>query len=198
MTCAEFLDRFSDYYDGLLPPAVAARYDDHKAECEACMRYSRVLDRSLSLLRDLPEVEPSSDFQARVHYRIQVDDDRELVGFGPMGSAAATRTVALVAVLLAFTAWAPSMARHTLDNGVGALVASPEIAVGNGARSDAGQADEIQMAPFSAGQLSAPSDDVKQLWSYPNAILYEYSSLSARNRWRTDEDGSFVRAVGLE
>jgi len=201
MTCADFLGRFSDYYDGLLPPAGVARYDTHKSECAACRRYAEVMDQSLALLREFPEVDPPEDLQSAVRYRIHVGDERELVGFGPVGSAAATRTVALVAVLLAFTAWAPVTARRAVADGVGPMVAQAGVgtsAVGSNGPAESARADEIQLAPFSAGQLSAPDDEVRQLWSYPNAMLYEYSSLSSRSRWAAHEDDSFIRAVGLE
>lgn len=200
MTCAEFLDRFSEYYDGLLGPEAAARFDDHREACTSCRRYAQVLDRSLGLLRELPEVDPPEDLKARVQYRIHVEDESELVGFGPLGSAAATRTIALVTVVLAFTAWAPSMARRVATDSVGPMV----VPVGTAERQDASGADgndptvgQIQLAPFAAGQLSAPDDDVKQLWSYPNAMLYEHSPLSGRSRWQGETDG-FIRAVGLE
>lgn len=200
MTCAEFLDRFSDYYDGLLQPAEAARLDRHKAECPSCEGYARVLDQSLGLLRELPVVEPRDDFKAGIQYRIHHEDELELVGLGPLGSAAATRTVALVAVMLAFTAWAPSLVRPA-SNGVRALAAARGLAVApvGDRANDATEYEEIELAPFSAGQLGAPDEEVKQLWIYPNAMLYEYSTLGGRNRWRAEQaQDAFVRAVGLE
>lgn len=200
MTCAEFLDRFSEYYDGLVSPEAAARFDDHRQACTSCRRYAQVLETSLGLLQELPEVDPAEDMTARVHYRIQVEDENELVGFGPLGSATATRTIAFVTLVLAFTAWAPSMARRVATDTVGPMVlpvsAADRQSDANSAANDP-TVGQIELAPFAAGQLSAPDDDVKQLWSYPNAMLYEHSPLSGRSRWQGETDG-FIRAVGLE
>lgn len=196
MTCADFLDRFSDYYDGLVQPSDAALFDEHKGVCPTCARYADVLDQSLGLLRELPTLDMPESFEAGVRYRIQHEDELALVGMGPLGSAAATRAIAFVALVLAFTAWAPTLAtRPSADASFANDGLLPVASVEP--EDDAAGYDDLELAPFATGQLSAPDDDVRQLWSYPNAMLYEYSALGDRNRWRAEED-SFVRAVGLE
>src|SRR5690606_18291876 len=62
MTCQEFLARYSEYLDERLEPLESALWRAHMNRCPSCARYDRVLRRGLALVRDLPEVEPSSDF----------------------------------------------------------------------------------------------------------------------------------------
>lgn len=105
MSCQEFLNRYSEYVDGLLPPREAARLHAHLIECCRCARYDQVMQRGLELARALPPVEPSSDFQLRLQHRLLHARD-DLAADGTRGGSGAAVSLAL-AVLLALAAWGP-------------------------------------------------------------------------------------------
>lgn len=70
MDCREFLLRYSDYDDSLLPSDEAARFRAHMAECPSCARYDRVLRKGRMLARQIPGPKPSSDFVPRLRLRL--------------------------------------------------------------------------------------------------------------------------------
>ena len=76
MRCNEFLDRYSDYDDSLLPAAEVARFRAHLEVCEACARYDRVLRKGRMLARQTPPPEPGEDFLPRLQQRILPDRPR--------------------------------------------------------------------------------------------------------------------------
>jgi hypothetical protein len=103
--CDELLARYGDYLDGLLTPVQVARLQLHIETCAACGRYDRIMQRGLELVRDLPPVEPSPDFEQRLQHRLyHVDDAAALVAQRPAAGAMATFAVAGVLALLA---WSP-------------------------------------------------------------------------------------------
>src|SRR6266704_2219935 len=59
MTCAEFLDRYTDFRDGLITaPRELRRFDRHLAQCAACRRYDTAVRRGVLALEAVrrPEV----------------------------------------------------------------------------------------------------------------------------------------------
>lgn len=70
MDCTEFLNRYSEYDDSLVPLAEVDRFRSHMAVCDACTRYDRVLRKGRMLARQAPDVEPSDDFVPRLHLRL--------------------------------------------------------------------------------------------------------------------------------
>lgn len=116
MNCQEFLDRYSEYLDEEMEPPERERVERHMAECASCRRYDDVMRRGLSLVRQLPPVEISADFERRLHCRI-----RELEmggGFGDEStgrSPGASVAVSLaIAAALALIAWSPLIWRERL------------------------------------------------------------------------------------
>lgn len=105
MTCQEFLARYSEYLDERLEPLESALWRAHMNRCPSCARYDRVLRRGLALVRDLPEVEPSSDFGPRLQHRLyHVDDEPEM---GHRASGASAVVSLAIAGVLAAIAWSP-------------------------------------------------------------------------------------------
>ncbi|HLU24740.1 MAG TPA: zf-HC2 domain-containing protein [Longimicrobiales bacterium] len=105
MTCQEFLARYSDYLDEQLEPLEAALCRAHMERCPSCARYDRVLRRGLALVRELPQIEPSSDFMPRLQHRLyHVDDDLEM---GRRASGASAMVTLAIAGMLAAVAWSP-------------------------------------------------------------------------------------------
>jgi len=109
MTCQESLALYSEYLDGALPEEVRERFEVHLARCESCARYHRVMRKGLRLVRELPDLQPSSDFQDRLQHRIFHLLDE---GVAPRrrGRAGAVLSIA-AAGLIAFALWQPETDR---------------------------------------------------------------------------------------
>ena len=70
ITCERFLDDYSSFRDGMLPTWEEVAFRAHTEECPPCARYHRVLSEGIELLQELPEMEVSDDFCARLQHRI--------------------------------------------------------------------------------------------------------------------------------
>ena len=70
MDCREFLLRYSDYDDSLIPPHEAERFRAHMADCPSCARYDRVLRKGRMVARQLPRLDPADDFVPRLQRRL--------------------------------------------------------------------------------------------------------------------------------
>ncbi|HEU0013145.1 MAG TPA: zf-HC2 domain-containing protein [Longimicrobium sp.] len=68
--CGSFLEGYSDYRDGLLPRAEREAFAAHLRVCASCARYDRAVARGAGVLRELPELEVSDDFGARLQHRL--------------------------------------------------------------------------------------------------------------------------------
>lgn len=99
MDCREFLHRYSEYDDSLVPAHEADRFRAHMAECRACARYDRVLRKGRMLARQLPAPEPSPDFIPRLRRRLLRTPPRRR-GFrgARLAAGLAAATVLLVAL----------------------------------------------------------------------------------------------------
>ena len=111
MTCQEFLARYSEYLDELLDPMEAARVHHHLSRCASCARYDRVMRQGLELVRELPLVEPSPDFEPRLQHRLfHVRDEQ-----ADERASGASAVVALaIAGMLAAIAWSPLLRQDPL------------------------------------------------------------------------------------
>ena len=102
--CDDFLFRHSDYLDGQLSPLMSAQLRAHAESCSSCARYDRIVRRGLTLVHELPAVEPSPDFEQRLQHRIfHVQDEVSLAPQRPVAGAAALAVAAAIALL----AWSP-------------------------------------------------------------------------------------------
>lgn len=102
--CSEIVAQHGDYLDGLLAPHDAARVQWHLSTCDSCARYDRVVRRGIDLVRELPEITPSEDFEQRLQHRIFHVQDGVSLAEPRAAGAAATLAVAGVIALLA---WSP-------------------------------------------------------------------------------------------
>lgn len=122
--CDEILTLHSDYLDGLLAAHEAARIQWHLSQCTSCARYDRIVRRSLDMVRELPEVQPSDDFEERLQHRIYHVQDGEAIAEPRAAGGAAALAVASVIALLA---WSPLMFSERDGEPAAAVVAaSPE------------------------------------------------------------------------
>jgi len=140
MTCQEFLARYSDYLDEMLDPVEAARMHHHLVGCASCARYDRVVRRGLELVRELPVVEPSPDFEPRLQHRLfHVRDER----VDERASGASAVVALAIAGMLAAIAWSPLLREEPLTIDLPAIQAR---APGGTVRAPAPAAFSLQAA----------------------------------------------------
>jgi len=71
MICREFLDRYTEFRDGLIAaPRELRRFQRHLVQCAACRRYDAALRRGVDALQDVETIEPSADFRRRLDARL--------------------------------------------------------------------------------------------------------------------------------
>ena len=110
--CDEYLARHSEYLDGLLSPIAAARLSAHAAACGSCARYDRIVRKGIDMLRDLPDVQPSEEFEQRLQHRIFHMEDADSLQSRPLGLAATLG----VATAIALLAWSPMIMTGARDD----------------------------------------------------------------------------------
>lgn len=71
MTCQEFVELVTDYFEGALSPEQTARFEDHLAICDACPQYVDQLRTTIRLTGRLTEedVTPASRAALLMHFR---------------------------------------------------------------------------------------------------------------------------------
>jgi anti-sigma factor RsiW len=73
MHCAEFLENYSDYRDGLIEDqALLEQLSQHLLTCPHCTRYDARLARGVTVLRTLSHVDPSPGFRRQLAHRLTV------------------------------------------------------------------------------------------------------------------------------
>lgn len=98
MTCREFLERYSEYDDSLIPAAEAERFRRHMEACPSCARYDRVLRKGRMVARQLDRPEPSPDFIPRLRSRLLQQRTRgRMYMSGRVAAGLAAVTVLMVA-----------------------------------------------------------------------------------------------------
>jgi anti-sigma factor RsiW len=71
MDCRTFHRKHLAYVDDTLPGIDVVAMRRHVRECERCARHDAKIRRALLLARNLPMIQPSADFQARLQARLQ-------------------------------------------------------------------------------------------------------------------------------
>src|SRR2546430_17492264 len=72
MTCVEFLERYTDFRDGLITaPRELRRFERHLARCAGCRRYDAAVRRSVLALQAAGTIEPSRDFRRPLDARLE-------------------------------------------------------------------------------------------------------------------------------
>ena len=175
MNCSEFIDRFSDYFDGVADPRLREGVDDHLASCPSCRRYLEVLERGRELLRGFPAVEISGDFRPRLRHRIYHVEDEEALARGS-GSASTAATVLAMALLLTLAAWSPLM-RQDPEVELSPIVVSRPAARPIGLRLPG-----VSVASPARVWAFDGEGGFWDLWEGSHRLLYEHSPLSERYR----------------
>jgi hypothetical protein len=183
MSCSDFLDRFSEFRDGDVPPGEAEGFRMHLESCASCRRYVSVLDRGIELLKDGPAPELPSDFSDRLQYSIYGLEEerrrRRLTGGGTKAMAVVA-TAAMVSAVI----WTPladlGQEAEPLVELPPIVAQDPELPLeGPGIPSLSDERASSLVALPLAGQ---------ELWEESNALLYQHSPLYFRHR-----EASFVR-----
>ena len=96
MICTEFLDRYTEFRDGLIAaPRELRRFQRHLVQCQTCRRYDAALQRGVAALQGVKTIEPSTDFRRRLDARLA----RERAG-----AAAVPARAGLVAAMMVLVA----------------------------------------------------------------------------------------------
>jgi hypothetical protein len=103
--CRSVLALHVEYVDGALGRREAARVAAHLAACSSCARYDRIVRHGVQLVRELPQVAPSTDFEQRLQHRLFHIQDGTPLGEPRAPAAAATALAA--ASVIALLAWSP-------------------------------------------------------------------------------------------
>ena len=174
MECSEFLSRFSDFYDAPPESRLRRQAEAHLEQCEKCTRYERAVTSGAALLKTLSRVELSESFRPTLEHRLFHLEDENALARAARAPVVPVLTAVGLAIVLAIVAWSPAFRRSTVQVDLAPIVVSsprssePVFVVGTG--------------------IFAPQEAVldlqKGLWSDPNALLFEYSSM--RERYRTE------------
>ena len=108
MTCSQFIERFSEYVDGVGDPECIEAARAHVAECESCQRYEAAYRRGVQLLRSFSSVRVSDDFQPGLDRRIRREHRRALRSLDRREPTSGSMALVFgMAVVLAGAAWSP-------------------------------------------------------------------------------------------
>ncbi len=174
MDCSEFLSRFSDFYDASPESRFRRQAEAHLEQCEKCARYERAVASGAALLQALPRIEPSESFRPALEHRLFHLEDENAFTRAAGASAIPVLTAVGIAVVVAIVAWSPTFQRSTAQVDLAPIVVS-------------GPPPPPPAFPALTGGFT-PREPVvglkKELWSDPNALLYEYSP--RRERYRAE------------
>ncbi len=141
MDCRIFRKHHFAFVDDTLPGTDLVAMERHRQECATCARHDTVVRRSLLVVRNLPEIEPSADFADRLQRRLaDTNIDRRPVHLGTRLAAphfgATAMTLAACALFAAgVTAWSGSDASTRVAEFTAAAREVPiavPLGVGNG------------------------------------------------------------------
>lgn len=77
MVCSEFLERHSEFRDGLITsPRDKRRFARHLAHCSSCRRYDATIRYAVQALHSASSIAPSPDFRERLDARLAVERRR--------------------------------------------------------------------------------------------------------------------------
>lgn len=74
MECPEFLDRYTEFRDGLVSASrELRRFQRHLVACARCREYDATVRRGIVALQAAEEIEPSQDFRRRLDARLRAE-----------------------------------------------------------------------------------------------------------------------------
>jgi hypothetical protein len=115
MDCRRFRDLHALLIDERCSALVESEMRDHMAVCARCARHDATVRRSLLLVRNLPDIQPSADFRARLEARLRAGaqplDPARRVSLGAFTAIAASLVLAVLAGIGMMRASAPDELR---------------------------------------------------------------------------------------
>jgi len=107
MDCREFHNRHVAYVDDTLPMVEMEAMHRHLRVCARCARHDTAVRRSLLIVRNLPEIQPSADFMARLNARLRdVRHEGPVIDRAASPSFGAFATLAASIALMTYLAYA--------------------------------------------------------------------------------------------
>lgn len=110
MDCREFHAKHIAFVDDTLPIVEMDQMRRHLRACTKCSRHDTAMRRGLLVVRNLPSIEPSPDFMARLNARLQQIDasgpPRSELRSPPLGSFTGIAACLALAAYLALEAHA--------------------------------------------------------------------------------------------
>ena len=101
MICREFLDRYTEFRDGLIAaPRELRRFQRHLAQCAGCRRYDAALHRGVAALQDVETIEPSANFRRKLDARLAAERSRDAAVPASAGLVAAMLVLVAVSLLV--------------------------------------------------------------------------------------------------
>jgi anti-sigma factor RsiW len=101
MKCERVSQELISYLDGRMSAAVRRETEDHLANCAACRGRAEEFRRIWSVMDEVPMIEPSFGFDARVRQRVAAEPRRSwLAWFAPQARLAFSAVL-----LIALTVW---------------------------------------------------------------------------------------------
>jgi len=101
MLCKEFLERHSEYRDGLITsPRDLRRFTRHIGQCASCRRYDATVRQAVQVLHSASPITPSADFRQRLDARLAIE--RRRVPRPPARSGFSTAMLVLAALAMFF------------------------------------------------------------------------------------------------
>lgn len=77
MLCNEFLERHSEFRDGLITSSRdLRRFMRHMAHCSSCRRYDATVRQAVQVLHSASPITPSADFRQRLDARLAIERRR--------------------------------------------------------------------------------------------------------------------------
>src|SRR2546422_4821320 len=112
MLCREFLERHSEFRDGLITsPRDSRRFARHLGHCATCRRYNATICQAVRALHATSPITPSADFRQRLDARIAVERRRVPRTPAQAGGSANVVVIAAFALLVFEVAHRPRIPR---------------------------------------------------------------------------------------
>jgi anti-sigma factor RsiW len=115
MLCREFLERHTDFRDGLITsPWDLRRFARHITHCATCRRYDATILQAVQALHSATPITPSADFRERLDARLAVERRRVPRPPAQVGVSATLLVLATFALFFFELAQRPRIARAPL------------------------------------------------------------------------------------
>jgi len=112
MICTEFLNRYTEFRDGLIAaPRELQRFQRHLAQCPTCRRYDTALRCGVAALQGVETIEPSTDFRLRLEARLACERTRIAEVPARAGLAAAMLVLVALSLLVLEVGRRPQLAQ---------------------------------------------------------------------------------------